>query len=199
MASLLHIDLATLIQTVGYLGIFLLVFADSGLLLGLVLPGDSLLVTAGLLASQGHLTLWLLMLVTALGAILGDAAGYACGKRLGPQLFTRKDAWFFTPRHLDRARQFYARHGGKTIVLARFLHGVRTLAPMMAGAAYMPYGTFLVYNMVGGLGWAISVSALGYWLGYALPDLDRYLLPLLGGIALLALFSTLARLRNKPR
>src|SRR5262245_12257935 len=130
MDSLLPLDLATLIRTVGYLSIFLIVFADSGLLLGLVLPGDSLLFTAGLLASQGHLNLWLLMLVAALGAILGDSAGYAFGQRMGPRFFTREDAWFFTTRHLDRARHFYARHGGKTIVLARFLHFVRSLATM---------------------------------------------------------------------
>jgi membrane-associated protein len=194
MDSLLPIDLATLIQTVGYLGIFLIVFADSGVLLGLVLPGDSLLFTAGLLASQGHLNLWPLMLVAALGAILGDSAGYAFGKRMGPQLFTRKEAWFVTTRHLDRARHFYARHGGKTIVLARFLHFVRTLAPMVAGAADMHYGAFLFYNIFGGLFWAISVSALGYWLGNTIPDIDRYILPILGVIGLLALSPTLVRL-----
>jgi len=143
MDSLLPMDLATLIQAVRYLGIFLIVFADSGVLLGLISPGDSLLLTAGLLASQGHLNLWLLMLVAALGAILGDAAGYAFGKRMGPQLFTRKASWLCTTRHLDHARHFYACHGGKTIVLARFLHFVRTLAPMVAGAADMHYGTFL--------------------------------------------------------
>jgi membrane-associated protein len=194
MDSLLPIDLATLIQTVGYLGIFLIVFADSGVLLGLVLPGDSLLFTAGLLTSQGHLNLWLLMLVAALGAILGDSAGYAFGKRMGPQLFTRKDAWFFTQRHLDHARHFYARHGGPSIFLARFLHCGLTLAPMVAGAADMHYGTFLFYNIFGGLFWAISVSALGYWLGNTIPDIDRYILPILGVIGLLALSPTLVRL-----
>jgi len=104
MDSLLPIDLATLIRTVGYLGIFLMVFADSGVLLGLVLPGDSLLFTAGLLASQGHLNLWLLMLVAALGAILGDSAGYTFVKRMGPKLFALEDSWFYTKLHLDRAR-----------------------------------------------------------------------------------------------
>jgi membrane-associated protein len=194
MDSLLPIDLATLIQTVGYLGIFLIVFADSGVLLGLVLPGDSLLFTAGLLASQGHLNLWLLMLVASLGAILGDSVGYAFGKRAGPKLFARENAWFFTQHHLDRARHFYARHGGKTIVLARFLHFVRTLAPMIAGAADMHYGTFLVYNIVGGLFWAISVSALGSWLGNTIPNIDHYILPILGVISLLALSPIIVRL-----
>jgi membrane-associated protein len=194
MDSLLPMDLATLIQAVGYLGIFLIVFADSGVLLGLILPGDSLLFTAGLLASQGHLNLWLLMLVAALGAILGDSAGYAFGKRMGPQLFTRKDSWLFTTRQLDHARHFYTRHGGKTIVLARFLHFVRTLAPMIAGAADMHYGTFLFYNIFGGIFWAISVSALGYWLGNTIPDIDQYILPILGVIGLLALSPTLMRL-----
>jgi membrane-associated protein len=113
MDSLIPMDLATLIQAVSYLGIFLIVFADSGVLLGLISPGDSLLFTAGLLASQGHLNLWLLMLVAALGAILGDSAGYAFGKRMGPQLFTRKASWLCTTRHLDHERHFYACHGGK--------------------------------------------------------------------------------------
>jgi len=197
MDALLPIDLATLIQTVGYLGIFLIVFADSGVLLGLVLPGDSLLFTAGLLASQGHLDLWLLMLVATLGAILGDSAGYAFGKRMGPRLFVRKDSWFFTTHHLDRARHFYARHGGKTIVLARFLHFVRTLAPMIAGAADMHYGTFLFYNIFGGLFWAIGVTALGYWLGTTIPNIDHYLLPILGAIGLLALSPTIVHMLRR--
>jgi membrane-associated protein len=194
MDSLLPIDLATLIRSVGYLGIFLIVFADSGVLLGLVLPGDSLLFTAGLLASQGQLNLWILMIVASLGAIIGDAVGYAFGKRVGPHFFSREDAWFFTKHHLDRARHFYERHGGKTIFLARFLHFVRTLAPMIAGAADMPYGTFLFYNMFGGLFWAISVSVLGYWLGNTIPDIDHSLLPILGVIGLLALSPTIVRL-----
>jgi membrane-associated protein len=194
MDSLLPIDLVTLIRSVGYLGIFLIVFADSGLLLGLVLPGDSLLFTAGLLASQEHLNLWIVMIVASLGAILGDSVGYAFGKRVGPQLFARKGSWFFTQHHLDRARHFYARHGGKTIVLARFLHFIRTLAPMIAGAADMHYGTFLFYNIVGGLFWALGVSALGYWLGNTIPNIDHYILPILGIIGLLALSPTLVRL-----
>ena len=134
------------------------------------------------------------MLVATLGAILGDSAGYAFGKRMGPRLFVRKDSWFFTTHHLDRARHFYARHGGKTIVLARFLHFIRTLAPMIAGAADMHYGTFLFYNIFGGLFWAISVSALGYWLGNTIPNIDHYLLPILGAIGLLALSPTIVHM-----
>jgi membrane-associated protein len=194
MDSLISLDLATLIQAVGYLGIFLIVFADSGLLLGLVLPGDSLLFTAGLLASQGHLDLWTLIIVASLGAILGDSVGYAFGKRVGPKLFTREDAWLFTTHQLEHARHFYERHGGKTIFLARFIHFVRTLAPMIAGAAGMPYGTFLFYNIFGGLFWVISVSTLGYWLGTTIPDIDQYLLPILGVIGILAFAPTLVHL-----
>jgi membrane-associated protein len=191
MDSLLLFNLATLIHTVGYLGIFLIVFADSGLLLGLVLPGDSLLFTAGLLASQGHLNLWILMIVASLGAILGDSVGYAFGKRVGPQLFTREDSWFFTKHQLEHARQFYARHGGKTIFLARFVHFVRTLAPMIAGAADMQYGTFLFYNIFGGIFWAISVPALGSWFGNTVPNIDHYILPVIGIIAFMAIAPTI--------
>lgn len=194
MDSLLSLDLATLIQAVGYLGIFLIVFADSGLLLGLVLPGDSLLFTAGLLASQGHLNLWILIIVASLGAMLGDSVGYAFGQRVGPKLFTREDAWLFTTHQLEHARHFYERHGGKTIFLARFVHFVRTLAPMIAGAASMPYGTFLFYNIFGGLFWVIGVSTLGYWLGNTIPDIDHYLLPILGVIGLLAFAPTIVHL-----
>jgi membrane-associated protein len=194
MDSLFSLDLATLIQAVGYLGIFLIVFADSGLLLGLVLPGDSLLFTAGLLASQGHLDLWTLIIVASLGAILGDSVGYAFGKRVGPKLFTREDAWLFTTHQLEHARHFYERHGGKTIFLARFIHFVRTLAPMIAGAAGMPYGPFLFYNIFGGLFWVISVSTLGSWLGTTIPDIDQYLLPILGVIGILAFAPTLVHL-----
>jgi membrane-associated protein len=194
MDSLFSLDLATLIQAVGYLGIFLIVFADSGLLLGLVLPGDSLLFTAGLLASQGHLDLWTLIIGASLGAILGDSVGYAFGKRVGPKLFTREDAWLFTTHQLEHARHFYERHGGKTIFLARFIHFVRTLAPMIAGAAGMPYGTFLFYNIFGGLFWVLSVSTLGYWLGTTIPDIDQYLLPILGVIGILAFAPTLVHL-----
>ena len=197
MDALLPMDLATLIRSVGSLGIFLIVFADSGVLLGMILPGDSLLFTAGLLASQGHLNLWVLMIVASLGAILGDSVGYAFGKRVGPQFFARKDGWVFTQHQLDRARHFYARHGGKTIVLARFLHFVRTLAPMLAGAADMHYGTFVVYNIFGGIFWAISVSALGYWFGNSIPNIDHYIVPILGGVGLLALSPTLVRLLRR--
>jgi membrane-associated protein len=146
-----------------------------------------LLFTAGLLASQGHLNLWFLTIVASLGAVIGDSVGYAFGKRVGPRFCSREGAWFFTQHHLDRARHFYERHGRKTIVLARFLHVVRTWAPIIAGAANMHYGTFLLSNIVGGLFWTISVSALGYGLGNTLPDIDHYLLPILAVIGLLAL------------
>jgi membrane-associated protein len=134
------------------------------------------------------------MIVAALGAILGDSVGYAFGQRVGPKLFTREDAWFFTTHQLAHARQFYERHGGKTIFLARFVHFVRTLAPMIAGAADMPYGTFVFYNIFGGLFWVISVSALGYWCGNTIPNIDRYILPLLGVIGILAFSPTIVRL-----
>ena len=190
MESLLHIDLASLIKTVGYIGIFLIVFADSGVLLGLIFPGDTLLFTAGLLASQGHLNLWLLMVITSLGAIIGDSVGYAFGKRIGPRLFTREDSWFFHKNHVEKARRFYERHGGKTIFLARFVHVVRTLAPMIAGVGGMQYGTFLFYNIFGGISWAVSVSLLGYWLGNMIPNIDHYILPVIGLIALISLSPT---------
>lgn len=191
--SLLPLDRATLVQPVGYLGIGLIVLADCGVLLELGLPGDALRVPVGLRASQGPGNLWMLLLVAALGALLGDAAGYACGKRLGPQFCAREDAWCLSMPPLDRARHCSARHGGKTIVRARFLHLLRPLAPLLAGAAAMPSGTLLCENILGGLCWGIRLAALGYWRGNTVPHLDHELLPILGVLSLLALSPTLIR------
>jgi membrane-associated protein len=144
------------------------------------------------------------MLVASLGAMRGDSVGYACGQRMGPKLLTRATAWFVTTHQLAHVRQFDARHGGETIVLARFVPVIRTLAPMLAGVAERPYGTCLASNIVGGLCWAISLSALDYGLGHTVPDMDQYLLPILGLMGLLALSPTLVRalqsgLQKRPR
>ena len=131
------------------------------------------------------------MIVAAVGAIIGDSVGYAFGKRVGPKLFTREDSWFFNKHHIEKAHTFYERHGGKTIFLARFVHVVRTLAPMIAGVAGMHYGTFLVYNIFGGICWAVGVSLLGYWLGNTIPNIDHYILPAVVVIALISLSPTI--------
>ena len=187
---LFEFDLITLIKTVGYLGLFVITFAESGLLIGFFLPGDSLLFTAGFLASQGFLNIAILMTVSFLGAITGDSVGYAFGKKIGPMIFTKEDSLLFHKDHLQRAKMFYERYGSKTIVVARFMPIVRTFAPILAGVGNMHYGTFVFYNIFGGALWSFGLSGLGYYLGNTIPNIDRYLLPIIAGIIILSVSPT---------
>ena len=173
------LDPVTILKTVGYLGMFAIVFAESGLLIGFFLPGDSLLFTAGMLASQGLLNIYILIPLTFIAAVLGDSVGYAFGYRVGPKIFKRGDSFFFHKDHLKRAEYFYEKYGSKTIVLARFMPVVRTFAPIVAGMGKMRYHKFLFYNIVGGVLWGIGVLSLGFFLGRAIPGIDRYLLPII--------------------
>ena len=179
---LLPFDLPTLLRAAGYAGIFAMVFAESGLLIGFFLPGDSLLFTAGFLASQGVFDIYLLLPLCFVAAVSGDAVGYAFGHRVGRRLFQREDSFWFHRRHLERAEAFFAEHGGKAIVLARFLPVVRTFTPIVAGMGSMPYSRFALFNFVGALLWAVGVTLAGYVLGHVVPDVDRYLLPIIGVI-----------------
>ncbi len=154
-----------LIKTLGLIGVFGVLFAESGLFFGFFLPGDSLLFTAGVLASQGLINYPLLLLITFLAATLGDNVGYWFGQKVGVKLFEREDSRFFKKHHLLDAQKFYDKHGSKTIVLARFVPFVRTFAPIVAGAAKMPYSTFLLFNILGGLLWAVGIATLGFFLG----------------------------------
>lgn len=179
-------SLIPIIQTVGYIGIFSMVFAESGLLVGFMLPGDTLLFSAGLLAASGHLNLWVLIIGTSLAAIIGDSVGYWIGKKAGPALFRRKESLFFKQEYLEKAKDFFAKHGVKTIVLARYVPIVRTFAPVVAGAARMRYRTFVVFNIIGGVLWCTSLSLLGFYLGERIPSIDRYVLPVVGSIVVLS-------------
>ena len=170
------IDLVKLIQTVGYVGLFFIVFAESGLFFGFFLPGDSLLLTAGLLAAHGDLSLPVLVIMLPVAAILGDNVGYWFGKRVGPPIFRREKSLLFRPKNLLAAKAFYEKHGGKTIVLARFMPFIRTFAPIVAGAAEMHYPHFVTYNILGGLLWAAGVTSAGYLVGESIPGIDRYFL-----------------------
>ena len=183
----LHIlDPSFLIQTLGLVGVFAIVFAESGLFFGFFLPGDSLLFTAGILASQGHFNVVLLWLGCMLCAILGDSVGYAFGKKVGPKIFYREDSFFFHKKHIERTRAFYEKYGKKTIVLARFVPIVRTFAPILAGVGQMEYRTFLSYNIIGGVLWSTLLIFLGYGLGSAIPSIDRYLLPMVLAIIVIS-------------
>jgi len=162
------LDPERLISTFGLIGILALVFAESGLLIGFFLPGDSLLFTAGLLIANGtylHQPLWLMCLLVSIAAVAGDQFGYLFGRRFGPALFRRPDSRLFKQENLTRARGFFARYGARSIVLARFVPVVRTFTPIVAGASHMHYRTFLVYNMLGGTLWGCGVTILGYFLG----------------------------------
>lgn len=175
-------DLATgvyalddLIRWGGYLLLVGIVFTETGLLVGFFLPGDSLLISAGLVAATGLLNIWWLNVLLIAAAIAGDSVGYAIGARMGPRLFTRPKSLLFNPRHVERTRAFYARHGAKTIVIARFVPLVRTFAPVVAGVAGMEYRRFLIYNVAGGVGWVTSMTWAGYLLGQTVPNISEHI------------------------
>ena len=181
-------DLDGLIRWGGYTVLLAIVFAETGLLAGFFLPGDSLLVTAGLLAaSDGVLRVEWLLVLLSLAAILGDSTGYAIGYHLGPRIFNRDDSRFFHRDHLARTQHFYEKYGAKTIIIARFVPIVRTFAPTVAGVGKMRYATFLTFNVVGGVGWVASMTLAGYWLGRAIPDIERHLHWVIGIVILLSL------------
>lgn len=162
-----HYGIEALISTVGVIGVAAIVFAESGLLIGFFLPGDSLLFTAGFLVHQGimHFDIHWLVAILFVAAVLGDSTGYAFGRRVGRRLFNRKQSIVFRQENLVKAEEFYQKHGAKTIIIARFVPVVRTFAPIVAGISKMHYRTFIVYNLVGGLLWAVGLTYLGYFAG----------------------------------
>ena len=186
----MHFDLPSLIKTFGYPLVWGIVFAESGLLVGFLLPGDSLLFVAGFLCS---LTPGLDIRVMAFGcfvfAVLGDSVGYYTGKRFGRKLFDKEDSKFFKKKHLIAAEEFFERQGKTAIILARFMPFIRTFAPIVAGIAAMQYKTFMKYNVVGGFFWGIGLTLLGYFLGKSIPEnqIDKYLLPIVLGIMFISL------------
>jgi membrane-associated protein len=171
----------------GYAVLFAIVFTETGLLVGLFLPGDSLLVIAGLVAAAGGLNVWAVMGLLTIAAVAGDSTGYAIGHRAGPILFRREQSLVFNPRHLVRTRDFYARYGAKTIVIARFVPIIRTFAPVVAGIGQMEYRRFLFYNVAGGLGWVILMTSAGYLLGRAIPNVGSYVHIVAGVVIVLSL------------
>jgi membrane-associated protein len=177
LTSFLHqvYDVEGIIRWGGMTLLIVIVFAETGLLIGFFLPGDSLLVTAGVFAAAGHLDIWMLLIAVSIAAVVGDQVGYFIGLRTGPRIFTREDSLLFKRAHLIRAHEFYEKHGGKTIILARFVPIIRTFAPVVAGVAEMDYRKFVTFNVVGGILWVWSTSLLGYSLGRVVPDIDRHI------------------------
>jgi membrane-associated protein len=181
-------------------GLILIIFAETGLLIGFFLPGDSLLFTGGILASQGNLNIAVIAIGCFLAAVIGDQVGYTIGHRAGPPLFRRPDSRIFKQRYVDRTKEFFDKHGPKTILLARFVPVVRTFAPVLAGVGEMDRRTFTTYNVVGGFVWAVGVTVAGYLLGSWIgSDIDKYLLPIIAVIVVLSILPPLIEMRRERR
>ena len=200
------LDLATgryalddLVRWGGYLVLVAIVFTETGLLVGLFLPGDSLLITAGLVAATGALDIWWLNVVLITAAVVGDSVGYAIGWRAGPALFTRPQSLLFNPRHVERTRAFYARHGAKTIVIARFVPIVRTFAPVVAGVGQMEYRRFVFYNVAGGIGWVTSLTWAGYLLGHTVPNIGERIHLIVGIVIVLSVIPVIVEIVKERR
>lgn len=192
-------DTQALIASGGILIVAGIVFAESGLLIGFFLPGDTLLFSAGLLAAQDVVSLPWLLVATIVAAIIGDNVGYSIGRRTGPRIFKKEDGILFHKDHLVRAERFYEAHGGKTVTLARFIPVVRTFAPVVAGAGKMPRKRFMLYNVLGGFLWGGGVTLLGYWLGSKIPGLDHYIEYILIGVVVLSLGGSLLHVLREQK
>jgi membrane-associated protein len=168
-------DVRGLVQAGGYIALAIIVFTETGLMIGFFLPGDSLLVTAGLFAAKGDLNIFVLNALLMVCAIGGDAVGYYIGWKLGPALFRKEDSLLFKKKHLIATHEFYERHGGKTIIIARFVPVVRTFAPVVAGMANMTYRHFALFNIIGGVAWVFSMTMIGYLLVTLFPATERHI------------------------
>ncbi|OGO92581.1 MAG: hypothetical protein A3F41_06675 [Coxiella sp. RIFCSPHIGHO2_12_FULL_44_14] len=176
---MLHtIDLTQWVSMLGYLGVLSVIFLETGLFLGFFLPGDSLLFTAGLLASQGLFNIWLLVSLVFIVAIAGYFLSYWYGEKFGFWLLKREDSLFFKKRYLLQAKAFYEKHGGKALILGRLMPIVRTFVPVVAGMAQMPYRRYVIFNIVGAVIWVGGVTLGGFYLGQIIPNAERYLLPI---------------------
>lgn len=151
-------------------------FAEVGLFLGFFLPGDTLLLTAGVFASQGKLSLTAICIVGALAAIAGDSTAYLIGRKLGRRVFKKEGSVFFDPKHVNKAEQFYEKYGSRAVLIAHYMPVVRTFTPLLGGVAKMPYGRFLSFDAIGDTSWAIALSLIGYYLGKTIPNIDNYIL-----------------------
>lgn len=180
------LDPTQLVKSFGYVGIFAIVFMESGIIFGFFLPGDSLLFAAGLLAANGNLNLAVVIILAVTGAILGNNAGYATGRKWGPGLFKHPDSFFFSKQRIAQAHEFFKKEGGKSLVLARFIPAARTLIPIIAGVGKMEWRRFFVFNSIGGFIWGVSLPILGYTLGKKVPNIDKYILPVIAIIIIVS-------------
>lgn len=166
-----------LIRSGGLLLVGLMIFAESGMLVGFFFPGDTLLLSAGVFAAQGKISLAALLVIASLAAILGDNTGYQIGKTLGPRLFKKKDGLFFRQEYVHRSELFFEKYGSKSMLLAHFLPIVRTFTPIVAGVGKMDRPKFAFFDAIGDIAWAVIVTMIGYWFGSKIPNIDNYILP----------------------
>ncbi len=186
-------DVETVVRVGGLIAITAIVFTETGLFVGFFLPGDSLLVTAGIFAARGDLDIWTLNVALSLAAIIGDTVGYTIGARTGPKIFTREDSLFFHRKHLLSAKQFYDRYGGFTIFVARFMPIIRTFAPVVAGVGGMQYRRFVVYNIAGAIFWVLSTTFAGYFLGRIIPNIQEQIHTVIAIVIFLSLLPAIAK------
>lgn len=192
-------DIEAIIQAGGILLISLIIFAESGLLVGFFLPGDTLLFGAGLAASQGELSLPILIIAVVFAAIIGDNVGYSIGRRTGHRIFKKKDGILFRQEYLEKAEKFYEEHGGKTIIIARFVPIVRTFAPVVAGASKMSRRRFFSFNVIGSIIWGAGMPTLGYLVGNRIPGLDKYIEIVILGVVVASLVLSFGHLLKDKR
>lgn len=195
--SFFNIDIIELIRITGYLGLFVIIFAESGVFFGFFLPGGSLLFTAGLLASQNLFNIYWLIAVVGIAAILGDNVGYWFGSKVGHRIFNKEDSLFFNKKYLEKTKEYYEKYGPMTVVIGRFVPIVRTFAPILAGVGEMSYKKFLVYNIFGALLWAVGLALLGFFLGSSVPGIDRYITQIVILIVILSILPILFNLKSK--
>jgi membrane-associated protein len=188
----------TIISGGGILAISAIIFAESGMMLGFFLPGDTLLLAAGVFAAQGKLSLGLCIASIAVAAILGDNTGYSIGKGLGPRLFKKKDGILFRHEYVERTEKFYEKHGAKTMLLSHFIPIVRSFAPFVAGVGKMPRLKFFLYDAVGDVVWAALITLLGYWFGSRIHNIDHYVLPTVVAVMILSFAPMLWHLIGDP-
>lgn len=175
------LDPTSLVESGGLLLIALLIFAESGMFIGFFFPGDTLLLSAGVFAAQGKLSLSAIMIVASLAAIAGDNVGYHIGRHMGPRLFRKKDGVLFRREYVEKAEGFFNRFGSKTMLLAHFVPVVRTFAPIIAGVGHMPYRRYFIFDAIGDIAWSVSITLVGYWVGSRIPNIDHYILLAIGG------------------
>jgi len=187
-------EVSHIIQSGGLPLLGFILFAEVGLLLGFFLPGDTLLIAAGIFAKQGKLPLAAVIAVAAIAAIAGDSTGYFIGRKLGRKIFTKDDGIIFRKDHIDKAEAFYEKHGAKTLLVSHYLPVIRTFTPLLAGVARMGYRKFLLFDVIGDITWALSVTLVGYYIGSRIPGVDKYILLIIGGIVLVSLVPTVYHL-----